>query len=202
MPVSVFRNRVRGALRLARRFNRDAGGIAAVEFGYVVPIILVMFVGMVEASRAVSMDRRFALVTSMVADLVAREEKMTSADLNAVYNIVDQIMSPFDASTLKVSVIPVKASPLDAAQTRVYSATTNRPSYHGATQPAKCSGYALTSGLVAKGASVIVVETKYTYTPIFLNYIFGTAIWTDKAIASPRNSCVDFDADNCVSTCF
>jgi hypothetical protein len=49
---------------------------------------------------------------------------------------------------------------------------------------------------------VIVVETSYIYEPVFLNYVFGTASWTDKAYATPRNSCVDFDDDKCVSTCF
>ena len=184
------------------RFMRDTRGIAAVEFAYVVPVILLMLVGTVEASRAVSMDRRLALVTSMIADLVAREEKMTAADVNAIYNIVSQTMSPFDSSSLKVSIIPVKASPNDAAMTRVYAGTTNRPSLHGASQPAKCSSYTLSSGLTGKGASVVVVETSYEYKPVFLNYIFGTATWTDKAVAAPRNSCVDFDGDNCVSTCF
>src|SRR3990172_963593 len=185
-----------------RSFGSDANGVAAVEFAYVAPIILLMLIGIVEVSRAVSIDRRFGLVTSMVADLVAREKSMTSADLNAVYKIVDQIMSPYDTSTLKLAVIPVKASPSDASTTRVYPATTNRPSLNGASQPAKCAGYTLSSGLVAKGASVIVVESSYTYKPLIANYIYGEANWTDKAIASPRNSCVVFDGYNCVSTCF
>ena len=188
--------------RLSRAFGRDARGIAAVEFGYLVPVILLMLVGVFEVSRAVLMDRRLGLVTTMVADLVGREEKMTAADLTAVYKIVNEVMSPFDASTLKVSVIPVKASPTDATNTRVYPATTNRPSYNGGTQPAKCAAYGMTAGLVPKGASVIVIETKYKYTPIFPNYIYGSADWTDKAVVSPRHSCVDFDGDNCVSTCF
>lgn len=190
------------ARAIARRMKRDIRGVAAVEFGYIAPVMMLMLLGTIEVSRAVAMDRRFGLVTSMVADLVAREKKMTAADLNAIYNIVAHIMAPYDSGTLKIKVIPVKASPTNAATTKVYAATTNRPSYHGATQPAKCSNYTLTSGLVAKGASVIVVETSYNYTPLITGSIIGASVWTDKAILSPRNSCVDFDDDNCVSTCF
>ena len=191
-----------GLPRFTRRFARDARGIAAVEFAFVAPIMLLMLIGTVEASRAIGIDRRLSLVTTMVADLVAREQKMTSADLTSIYKIVNQVMSPYDASSLKVSVIPVKASPSDAAQTKVYASTTNRPSHNGATQPSKCSSYSLTAALLPKGASVVVVESSYTYQPIFLNYVFGAASWTDKAFATPRNSCVDFDSDKCVSTCF
>jgi Flp pilus assembly protein TadG len=202
MPrLSPVLNRI-GLPRITRRFARDARGVAVVEFALVVPIMLLMLIGAVEASRAIGMDRRMSLVTTMVADLVAREQKMTSADLTAIYKIVNQVMSPYDASSLKVSVIPVKASPSDAAQTKVYASTTNRPSHNGGAEPSKCSSYSLTSALLPKGASVIVVETSYTYQPVFLNYVFGAATWTDKAFATPRNSCVDFDSDKCVSTCF
>jgi Flp pilus assembly protein TadG len=191
-----------GLSHFTRKFARDARGIAAVEFAFVVPIMLLMLVGTVEASRAIGIDRRLSLVTTMVADLVAREQKMTSADLTSIYKIVNQVMSPYDASSLKVSVIPVKASPSDAAQTKVYASTTNRPSHNEGAQPSKCSSYSMTAGLLPKGGSAIVVVSSYTYEPIFLNYVFGAASWTDKALATPRNSCVDFDNDKCVSTCF
>lgn len=202
MSLPTTLNPICEATRFAQRFWLNARGIAAVEFAGLVPIILLMLIGTVEVSRAVAMDRRFGQVTSMVADLVAREEKMTSADLTAVYKIVDQVMSPYDASSLKVAVVPVKASPSDAAKTVVYASTANRPSYNGAAQPSKCAGYSLSSSLIAKGGSLIVVETSYTYKPIFLNYVLGTGNWTDRAYAIPRHSCVDFDGDKCVSTCF
>ncbi len=191
-----------GLQGFARKFAGDVRGLAAVEFAFVAPILLFMLIGMVEVSRAVAMDRRMSRVTTMVADLVGREQKMTSADLTAIYKIVNQVMSPYDASTLMVSVIPVKASPSDATQTKVYASTTNRPSYNGGNLPAKCASYSLSSSLLAKGASLIVVETSYKFTPLFLNYVLGAANWTDKAYATPRNSCVDFDSDKCVSACF
>ena len=186
----------------ARRVRSDIGGMAAVEFGYLAPVMLLMLIGTVEVSRAVAMDRKFGLATALVADLIAREKTMSAANLNAIYDIVAHVMSPYDTSSLKIGVVPVKANPTNASNTEVYAATLNRPSYHGATQPAKCSAYGLTTGLLAAGSSVIVVETSYTYTPILTGSIFGSKNWTDKAILSPRNSCVDFDNDNCVSTCF
>lgn len=191
-----------GALASIGRFFRDRRGVAAVEFGLVAPVMLVMLIGTIEVSRALAMDRRFGLVTSMVGDLVAREKTMSAADLNAIYDIVAHVMSPYSPSTLKIKVIPVKANPNNASQTLVYAASTNRPSYHGATQPAKCSSYTLTSGMVAAGASVIVVETSYQYAPMFVNSIVPAATWNDKAVMAPRQSCVDFDNDNCLSTCF
>jgi Flp pilus assembly protein TadG len=191
-----------GTRRKLRRFLSEERGIAAVEFAALVPMILFMLVGVVEVSRAVAIDRRFSHATSMIADLVAREEKMSAADLTAIYKIIDQVMSPYDASSLKVGVIPVKASPSDASKTMVYPGTGNRPAHNGGSLPGKCSSYTLGSALIAKGASVIVVESTYEFRPIFLNFVLGPSSWTSKAYATPRNSCVDFDNDKCVSTCF
>jgi Flp pilus assembly protein TadG len=192
----------RRAAQFAKRMADDMRGIAAVEFAYIAPIMMIMLLGTVEVSRAVSIDRRFGLVTSTVGDLVAREKTMTAADLNAIYNIVAHIMSPYDSSTLKIAVIPVKADPSDKDSIKVYAATTNRPTYHGATLKPKCEDYPMTADLLSAGSSVIVVESSYQFTPLLTGDIIGATTWDDKATLSPRNSCVDFDDDNCVSTCF
>jgi hypothetical protein len=87
----------------------------------------------------------------------------------------------------------------------VYAATTNRPALNGGVddaEPAACSAYTLTEDLLSAGSSVIVVKTKYSFSPILLGYIVGASTWEDTAVLSPRNSCVDFDDDNCVSACF
>lgn len=191
-----------GLRTLARRLRRNADGVAAVEFGFIAPVMLLMLIGTIEISRAVSMDRRLGMVTSMVADLVAREKTMTAANLDAIYDIVEHIMSPYDTSSLKLEVIPVKAASDDAANTKVYADTSNRPGHNGVSPRAKCEAYTLTTGLVDAGASVIIVESSYDYEPLFVNSITGAVTWTDKATLAPRNSCVDFDGDNCISDCF
>ena len=190
-------------LRAVRRFVRDTRGIAAVEFGFIAPIMLVMLLGAVEITRAISMERRFSLVTSMIADLAAREEKLTAGDVNAIYDIAEQVMSPFDASPLKISLIPVMSSPTSASNTVVYPSTTNRPSYNGGAQPAKCQSYPMTPGLLGKNESVIVVEATYKFTPMLAGYVMDGIEWKDKAIAKPRKSlCVAFDGSTCTTTCF
>jgi Flp pilus assembly protein TadG len=197
-----FLHQVRRVFGAGKTWLRDSHGVAAVEFGLLAPLLLLMFVGCVEVGRAVSIDRRVGLVTSLVADMVAREETMSATNLNAIYDIAAHIMSPYDASVLKLTVVPVKASPSNKTITKVYAATTNRPTLHGSTAPAKCSNYTVTADLLSAGESIIVVESSYTFVPLFVNTIVPAATWTDKAVLSPRHSCVDFDGDSCVSTCF
>ncbi|MDX2308902.1 MAG: TadE/TadG family type IV pilus assembly protein [Hyphomicrobium sp.] len=199
----MLRKLIRAGRRLTGSLHRDRRGVAAVEFGIIAPVLLVMLVGVVEVTRAVSIDRRFGQVTSMVADLVAREENMTAANLNAIYGIVEHIMGVWGTSGLKLQIIPVKANPTNKDIRLVYARTTNRPSYGGASQLAYCASYTkLDADMLAAGTSVIVVEAEYTYKPLLIDSIFPEQTWYDRATLAPRNSCVDFDDDNCVSTCF
>lgn len=189
--------------RNSARLRSNSEGVAAVEFGLLAPVLLVMLLGTVEVSRAISIDRKFGMVTSTIADLVAREKTLTSTDVQAMYQIVDHLMKPWDSSTLKLSIIPVKASPTNKNDTRVYAATTNRPTLNGAPIKSKCSTYTLATDMLSTSTSVIVVETSYNFTPMFIGSIIGSSTWTDKSVLSPRNSCVDFDApSNCVSSCW
>jgi Flp pilus assembly protein TadG len=197
----VFSQRLPRSFKIAaRKLLRNKQGVAAIEFGLLAPILLLMLLGTIEVSRAVSIDRKFGLVTSVIADLVAREKTITAADVTAMYDVAQHIMKPWDAATLKIAIIPVKANPTNENDTKVYASTTNRPSLNGATQLSKGSAYSLTTGLLEKGSTVIVVQSQYTYTPLFTQTIIGNMTWNDKAILTPRNSCVDFDPpSNCVS---
>ena len=69
IAASSLRARFR---RLARRWTASDEGVAAVEFGLIVPIMAVMFIGAVELSQAITVDRRVTQVASSTADLVAR----------------------------------------------------------------------------------------------------------------------------------
>jgi Flp pilus assembly protein TadG len=192
-------------MRFCRRllnFRDDASGIAAVEFGLIVPIMLLFFLGTIEMTRAVAIDQRLTQATNMIADLVAREEKLTAADVTAIYDIASEVMRPYDASLLKISLIPVMSSPSNSGDTRVYPATTNRPSFNGAAQPAKCQAYSLTNGILGTNESVVVIEASYKYKPMFVGYLMNASDWSHKSFAKPRKGlCVAFDG-TCTSSCF
>lgn len=173
-----------------RRFRKDVRGIAAVEFGFIAPILIVMLLGTVELTRAISIDRRFSLVTSTVADLVTREEALTATDVNAIYNVAAQIMRPYEVTPLKISIVPVKRH---NGSDIVYPMTANRPAYNGGTVPARCAAYTLSNGMLAANESLIVIEGAYRFTPLFAGFLMSGVDWAQKAYARPRKSgFVDF----------
>lgn len=198
MPVKFLSKPARKACRFTRRFRLATAGVAAIEFAYLAPILMVMMLGTVEASRAISVNRKFSLVTSMTGDLVAREKDVDNSKLASIMGVVSHVMSPFDPNLLRLSVIPVMASPTDETQTFVYAPPY---SHNGKQIPAKCTPYTLPPGLVSKGGSVIIIEAEYDFTPIIGDTVTGPVTWTDTATHSPRHACVDFENNNCVVTC-
>lgn len=195
---------LRGAVGPVRSFCRCVRGVAAVEFGLIAPILLVLLLGVVEMTRAISIDRRFALVASTVADLVAREEQLSPDDVNAIYDVVAQVMSPFDTEPLKISIVPVKGR---GAETVSYVSPANLPTYNGATQPGRCQSVPIEDGLIDAGFgpadSVIVVNAAYSFRSLFLGGSVQAGNWEHQAFAKPRRrNCVDFEGPNsCVSAC-
>jgi Flp pilus assembly pilin Flp len=189
-----------------RSFVRDTRGVAAVEFGLIAPVLLVMLVGVVEVTRAVSIDRRFGQVTSMVADLISREEVLKKEDLDGVnadgkrtgiYGIVEHVMGVWGISTLKLHVIPVRASNTNRNTVYVYADKTNRPSFGSNPVSPKgvCDPYTgLTNNLLEVQGTAIVVEGEYGYTPMLAQGILSPQTWKDRAVLAPRSGCVSFEA--------
>lgn len=94
-----------GALRrLARsisQFRAAQTGVAAVEFALILPIMLLVYVGMVEASALISVDRKVQSVSGAVGDLVARsEEQITGAELLDYVRAARGIMTPYPTDDL------------------------------------------------------------------------------------------------------
>jgi Flp pilus assembly protein TadG len=55
-----------------RAFRTDGKGVAAIEFALLIPVMLIMYIGTVEITQAVHIDRRLALANRVVGDLLGR----------------------------------------------------------------------------------------------------------------------------------
>jgi Flp pilus assembly protein TadG len=102
---------VRGALA---RCTRDRRGIAAVEFAIVVPVILILYVGAADVTRAVQMGRRLDLLSRTLSDLVSQQSTttpVTASTVGLIFGAATAVMAPFPTSsvTLTVSAVDIKA---------------------------------------------------------------------------------------------
>jgi Flp pilus assembly protein TadG len=88
------RNRIGYCISRIVRRARNESGMAAVEFSLILPILVILWIGGVEVTEALSVDRRINNLSSSIGDLVARSKAVTVADLTAIFNLGPKAMYP------------------------------------------------------------------------------------------------------------
>lgn len=167
--MTYHRNLI-GARRWKDDFATDRDGLAAVEFALILPMMVLMFFGMLEASDLFTVNRRLANASNSLVDLVAHEPTVTRAQVDDMIVGVTRILEPTDASTVVMRVVSIqKGADASAAPTVHWSRDRN-----GAEPYAAGSTY---TGLednttLNANSSLLVVEIEYTYQSGYAGRVF------------------------------
>ena len=167
-------------IRLVRHIIADRRGNATVDFAFLLPIMLMLFIGVVEVTNLLSLDRKVVAAAQTVADLVTQRREVSDAQLNDILTASDLIFDPF----------PTAASTVGIAAVR-YDADTGTPavdwtkSKNGGSVP---DAVTLATGLGTPGEGVVVVRVTYNYTPVFFDFIMGATTISETSILRPRRS--------------
>ncbi|KPB01950.1 TadE/TadG family type IV pilus assembly protein [Ahrensia marina] len=88
-------------------FRKNKSGMAAVEFALIVPLLLAMYLGTVEISTGITVNKRAARVASTVADLVTQQSEVDRKTLDAMLEIGAAIMFPYTADQPKITIVGI-----------------------------------------------------------------------------------------------
>lgn len=88
-------------------FRKNKDGIAAVEFALIVPLLLAMYLGTVEISTGITVNKRAARVASTVADLVTQQQEVDKKTLEEMLEIGAAIMFPYTADKPVITVVGI-----------------------------------------------------------------------------------------------
>ncbi len=83
-----------GILRKSRIFLGDQRGVSAVEFALLLPVMVLIYAGVVDVSRGVEADKKVNRVASVVGDLVSRQIKVEAIQLDDIFEIGAATMAP------------------------------------------------------------------------------------------------------------
>ncbi|MEI9402438.1 TadE/TadG family type IV pilus assembly protein [Mesorhizobium argentiipisi] len=89
---------LRGISAKVERFCRDRRGVAAIEFAFIVPVLLIMYFITMEASQAIETSKKVSRIGSMVADLVTQQQTVMTANLDAMMKIGTSTLRPYNRS--------------------------------------------------------------------------------------------------------
>ena len=180
-----------------QRFATDVKGVAAIEFAMIVPLLFMLFVGAVEFSQAITVDRRVSQVASSTADLIARTKAITTSEMDGVMEVIEQLVKPYDHTLLKLTVLNVMAAVDNVNNTTVCWSYNHNG---GVKNYSQGQNYSLPPGVVEAGDSVIIAEVEYNYEPLIFDYfITSTKKLEEKFFLKPRlSSSIEFDGTKCL----
>jgi Flp pilus assembly protein TadG len=166
-------------LKRAASCLRDRGGLAAVEFALIAPVMVIMFYGSVELSSAIDCNSRVARVSSTVADLVAQAAAVSTADTTNIFNAANAILFPYAAANAKIVVTSLVA---DANGNVTIGWSDAQNTSKRTSPPAN-----IPAGILPASSSVIYAEVTYSFTPA-ISYFLGTVNLKGNFYSKPRRS--------------
>jgi len=163
------------------KFTRDRRGVSAVEFAMILPLMLTLYLGAVEVSQGISIDRKVTLTTRTVADLASQVTNITNADMTNLLQASTTVMTPYPTATLRITVSSVLIDAQGRA-TIAWSDTLNGT--------ARTVGAAVTLPAVLNVASTSLIwsEVSYQYQPVIGYVVTGALNLSDQIYMRPRLS--------------
>ena len=159
-----------------RRFRDDVQAVAAVEFALILPLLIGLYLGTIEASMLYAADHKVATVASTMADLVSRENgEIAESTLTTYFAAASSIMHPYTTTGLVqiVSLLKIDSAGVATVKWSVPNGTAEGRDVD--------SDYPLAAtaqiNILARGASgwLVVSEIEYPHNSI-INWIISSPI--------------------------
>ena len=172
---------------LSRHFvglGRDQRGVSAVEFAMLLPLMITLYLGVVEVSQAVGIDRKVTLTTRTVADLASQVKSIKDAEMTSLLSASSAVIAPYDKNQLKVTVSRVDID-ANGTGTVVWTDTRGGSAVHAPNDIVTVPAALKTANTAT---SLIWGEVSYTYKPAIGYVVTGTLNLSDQIYMAPRLS--------------
>jgi Flp pilus assembly protein TadG len=180
------------AWRQALLLRDDTKGVSAVEFAMIIPLMFVMFFGMLDLSNGFAVDRKISQISQGIADLASRYTTLAETDVTNFFIIADAMLTPYDKTQLKATISQVYIDPSTKTAKVVWS--------RGDEKKNVGTVVSVPTNLIVKDAAgnylpnqyLILGEANYKYVPT-IGWVVpkGGLTLTDAMYTRPRQtSCV------------
>jgi Flp pilus assembly protein TadG len=171
---------------LACRFRDDRRGVALVEFAFILPVMLTLYLGCIAVTIGVSTDRKLSLLTHSLADLVAQDDTIVSTETDDIFLAAKAIMMPHDVTPADIG-MRVQSVRIRADRTACVEWSVAPTGLLPARSVDDVVTSAIPDDIRVANTTLIWSETKYNYRPVAGDRIVGTSIeLTSQNFMRPR----------------
>ncbi|MEM1086177.1 MAG: TadE/TadG family type IV pilus assembly protein [Pseudomonadota bacterium] len=164
--------------RNIRGIFRSKGGVSAVEFALIAPLMLLMYAGCVELSLMMQLDRKVTTSTATLGDLTARATLVTNDDLDDIFEATRMIFQPNDITAARMRVSSLRED--DGNIVVDWSDACNMTAY------TPNQSITVPNNLVPEDGSVIMAEIEYDYVSKVGGLFTNMQTLTDRFYLRPR----------------
>jgi Flp pilus assembly protein TadG len=169
------------ASRTARDFVNNCGGVAAVEFAFILPLMLVLFFGTIDFSQGVAVSRKVTIMARTLADLTSQNTSVTTTQLDNFFTASTAVMTPYPAAPVQATLSELYVDP-STLQARVQWS-------RGVATRAVSSPVAIPTQLQIGGTYLLMAEVSYLFVPT-IGYVMAPSgiVLRDVAYTRPRQN--------------
>lgn len=160
------------------RFPRAGGGASAVEFAFLAPLLLLVFVAAIEIPRAFATNNRLSQATLAMADLISKDD---FSDINDVFAAAEVVAAPY---TLAGAGIVLTAGGVYQVGNTFVARTCSSLQQRDQARIVGSDIGPPPAGTASKGDRFVMAETRLSYQPLFGFFPFlkgltftGKAAW-------------------------
>jgi Flp pilus assembly protein TadG len=202
MSVQHLPIRPTRAFTLSRLWPHQSG-IAAVEFALILPILLVLWIGGVEVTSALSVDRRLNNFAASMGDLVSRAKTVTYTDVDDLFELTEAAMFPYDATGMTMRITAVTIEP--SGSTKVAWSRARGMTAYAKDTVVNSTVPATLRPPSTSGSQIIMSEVFYTYRPAVGYVITSNVELEERVYFVPRlgsnvKICATSDQASCVDS--
>jgi Flp pilus assembly protein TadG len=158
---------------------RDKHGVAMIEFAFVAPVLIALYLGTFQLCDAISAYRKVTTTARTVADLTSQYSAVSDNDLDTILNSSTQVLAPYSPANAEITVTQVKIDNSGSPKVE-WSRAKNTAAL------AENSDYTIPTSIKRPNSSLIIANIKFQYKPIAFSEYIGSIPFSDTIIMTPR----------------
>jgi hypothetical protein len=165
-------------------FCYEKKGSILVEFAFIMPVLLIIFIGSIETTNYLGVNRRINSAAYTVADLIGRFEVVDSTIIENVWKSAALITSPSDFETMSSVISSVKLTSGNYVVEWSKAKGTGVQRGVGST----VSESELGGNLINEGETILLIDIRYGYQPVITQNLINFSGVTLKShiVMKPR----------------
>lgn len=161
-----------------RQWWRQDDAVAAIEAGFIFPILMMVLCGMIDVGAALIANLKVTNSCQIVADLLARDRYTNDAQISDAIVAGRLALNPLNTSSYGVDVVGIQYVGTTLTPTERWRETYNMDENDNILERS--------AGLGLQNEGVVAVTVQYTFRPFFAGYIMGNVQMREEAFVRGR----------------